>query len=104
MHLRVKKLSLEVFTHVPPCKILPKFLIITPQAEGKYSFPPGSSNFLKICFPGREGMDYVIDFKTHFLNFVCCLSIPLDRDDQAPGYSICYKGNGLSNLMTNSSG
>ena len=38
------------------------------------------------------------------MNLVFCLLDPLDRHNQASGYSICYNGSGFLNLMANSSG
>ena len=39
MHLQVNKLKIDIFTHGPPGKTLPKIIIITSQANGNYSFP-----------------------------------------------------------------
>ena len=39
MHLQVKKLNLDIFTHAPPSKDFPQVLTITLQAEGNYRFP-----------------------------------------------------------------
>ena len=53
MHLQIKKLNLNIFTHVPS-KTLPQVLIITPTQK-KFTLPlPGCFFFLKICPPPVE--------------------------------------------------
>ena len=59
-----------------------------PQGRRKLLIPPGSFFIIK-----KVWKDYLLDFKILF-----CLSDPLDRHNQASGYSICCNGSGFFKL------
>ena len=63
MHLRVKKLDLQIFTHAHPGKFLPKVLIITPRQREITHSPLAAMFFWKSVSPSRLGVggrDYAI--------------------------------------------
>ena len=70
-----------------------------PQGKREITHPTRQSFYYK-----KIWRDFCLDFKILFLNLVFCLSDPLDRHNQASGYSICYNGSGFLNSMANSSG
>ena len=69
MHLRVKKLDLQIFTHAHPGKFLPKVLIITPR-QREITHPPLAAMFFwKSVSPSRlRGEGRLCNI--HFLNLV----------------------------------
>ena len=106
MHLRVKKLDLEIFTHAPPqVKFFPQSLSSLPKQREITHSSEAPVFFWKSVSPSRGrgwAGDYIL-CKIHFLNLALLFIIPLDRLDQTSGYSTCYKENALLNLMGNSS-
>ena len=53
MHLQIKKLNLNIFTHVPS-KTLPQVLIITPHTEKIYFAPPRLLFFFENLSPSSR--------------------------------------------------
>ena len=84
---------------LPEGKFSLRFLLSPSPRKREITHPPRQSFYYK-----KIWRDYFLDFKILFLNLVFCLSDPLDRHNQASGYSICYNGSGFLNLMANSSG
>ena len=92
--------EVETYTkNVPLKEFSLRFLSSPSPRKRKITHPPRQSFYYK-----KIWRDYLLDFKILFFNLLFCLSDPLDRHNQASGYSICYNGSGFLNLMANSSG
>ena len=62
MHFHVKKYNLDIFIHAIPVETLPQGLMICPQAEGNYTYPPRQRFFLKICFLHQQKEGIMVCF------------------------------------------
>ena len=92
--------EVETYTKNAPLKEFSLRFLSSPSPRKREITHPLRQSF----YYKKIWRDYFLDFKILFLNLVFCLSDPLDRHNQASGYSICYNGSGFLNLMANSSG